>query len=94
MSSSDTPKVIPEMNVSVDLFNAWQKLRRRGDPQKMAKQFGLCRAPFDNALNYGNAPKYETVGFVNQFFKERLESEKQSLEGFGVLDQSQEQTQS
>ena len=72
-----TPKELPR-TISQPLFDAWKGLRRAGDPEAMAQEFGFSRVPFDNALNYGYVAKDIIAKSVNQFFKRRLEEEKQS----------------
>lgn len=64
--------------ISQVLFDTWQRLKRKGDPGAMAERFHLSRVPFDNALNWGYCPKGDTVDYVNTFYRERLQNEKDS----------------
>lgn len=71
--------------VSLELFEAWKRLKRNGDPGKMAERFGRSRVPFDNALNYGHVAKDETKHFINEFFQDRLNDEKSQAESLNEL---------
>lgn len=73
------------LTVNPKLFEAWQRLKRKGDPGKMAEEFGLSRVPFDNALNYGYVAKDETASFINKFFKARLDAEEASADELNLL---------
>lgn len=73
------------LTVNPELFKAWQRLKRKGDPGRMAERFGLSRVPFDNALNFGYVAKDETAKFINTYFKERLDAEKASAEELNLL---------
>ena len=76
-------------NISVELFEAWNRLRRKNDTVEMSKKYGMSRVPFDNALNFGHVPKSETAQMVNKFFKERLTEEKASAEELNLLNTDQ-----
>lgn len=78
MSSTKKEKKVYPRSISQALFDVWTSLRRAGDPEEMAMKYGFSRVPFDNALNYGYVAKDIISKRVNEFFKERLEAEKQS----------------
>ena len=64
------------MNISKELFNTWQQLRRTGDPAKLQKALKLSRPIVDRALNYGNAKNEVTADRISKFFSDRIAEEK------------------
>lgn len=80
MSDTKNKKATKELprTISQPLFDVWKSLRRAGDPEAMATEFGFSRVPFDNALNFGYVAKDVIAKNVNEFFKRRLEDEKKS----------------
>lgn len=62
--------------VTAELHEAWQQLRRIGDPELMAKELQYSRPVIDRALLYGYVSMPELTDKINQFFKERLERER------------------
>lgn len=65
-------------NVALELLQAWQKLRRRGDGQEMAKDLEYSRPVIDRALNFGHVNVPGMVDSINQWFTERLTRERKS----------------
>lgn len=73
--------------VSQQLLDAWQKLRRKGDPEAMAKSLQYSRPVIDRALIHGYVSLPELPDKINSFFMERLkEEEKQADELMGQAD--------
>ena len=67
------------MNISQDLFDAWQKLRRTGDPKDICKDLNLSRPVIDRALNFGHVKNLEvTPERISKWFAKRIENEKKN----------------
>lgn len=67
--------------VSQALLDAWQELRRKGDPQVMAKELGYSRPVIDKALIYGFISFPELPDKINKFFMDRLKAEEKQAAG-------------
>ena len=64
-------------SVSIDLLQAWQKCKRKNDPEKMATELGYSRPVIDRALIYGYVSMPELTDKITNFFRDRLAKEKQ-----------------
>jgi hypothetical protein len=62
--------------ISQELHDAWIKLRRKGDPEKMAEELQYSRPVIDRALIYGHITMPELKDKINSFFKNRLMQER------------------
>lgn len=62
--------------VTAELHEAWQQLRRIGDPELMARELKYSRPVIDRALIYGYVSMPELTDLINKFFKDRLERER------------------
>lgn len=62
--------------IASELFDAWQGMRRKKDPQVIAEKLGVSRPIITRALNHGNVTKDGLVEKINTFFRARIESEK------------------
>lgn len=65
------------MTISRELFDAWQKLKRKGDSKMISLALERSRPVIDNALLYGYASIPELPDQINMFFLDRLRREKQ-----------------
>lgn len=70
------------LTIAPELFGAWQKMKRKKDPQVMAEALGVSRPLLTRALNFGNVTKEGLVEQINTFFKTRLEAEKDAAKDF------------
>ena len=83
-----TSKRVWTRTVSQKLHDAWQRLRRKGDPELMAEKLGYSRPVIDKALIYGYVSLPELPDKINAFFMDRLkEEEKQADELINLADQ-------
>lgn len=71
-----TRKIELQRTISIELFNAWQRLKRRGDPEKMAEELQYSRPVIDKALIYGYVTMPELTDKINGYFMKRLKSEQ------------------
>lgn len=62
--------------IAIDLYDAWQILKRSGDPIKICKITGLSRPVVDRCLNYGHVKNTWVADKITRFFNERVEKEK------------------
>lgn len=67
-----------QRTVPQELHEAWLSLRRKGDPEVMAKALRYSRPVIDRALIYGYCSLPELPDAINKFFKARLDKEKAS----------------
>lgn len=63
--------------ISQELYDAWQVLRRKGDPEKIRKKVNASRPKVDLALNYGHVHDTKLIDKISKFFKDRLAEEKE-----------------
>lgn len=66
------------MKIGQSLFDAWQILRRYGDPGRICKQKKISRPIVDRALNYGHVKDPNVTKKIIAFFQDRVESENNS----------------
>lgn len=64
-----------EPTITAELFEAWTKLRRRGDPDLIAAKLGKSRPVIDKALKYGFVKSQDVVDGITEFYRERKKSE-------------------
>ena len=64
--------------ITVELWTAWQNMRRVGDAEKIMKTIKKCRPVVDRALNYGHIKNMRIADKISKFFKDRLEEEKKT----------------
>jgi hypothetical protein len=64
--------------VSQALLDAWQKLRRKGDPELMAEKLQYSRPVIDRALIHGYVSLPELPDKINKFFMDRLKEEEET----------------
>lgn len=64
------------MNIPENVFNAWQQLRRKGDPPLIASAINLSRPVIDKALNLGHVKNEKNTERISQFFQKRLDKER------------------
>ncbi len=64
-----------ECKIAPELHEQWQKLKRHGDPERMAEEFGVSRPTIDKALLYGNVFKTELADKITEYFEQRLTKE-------------------
>lgn len=69
-------KIEYECTISPDLLATWQKLRRRNDPEAIAKAVGKSRPIIDRALLYGHVKIEGLTSAISKFFSDRLQDEK------------------
>lgn len=62
--------------ISLELYDAWQIMRRSGDPGKLHDKLKISRPIIDRALNYGNVKKTGLADKITKFFNDRFEAEK------------------
>jgi hypothetical protein len=65
------------MTISIQLFDAWQMMRRYGDPGRIVKKYNICRPIVDRAINYGNVKDPRVEKKISEFFNERFKGEEQ-----------------
>lgn len=65
--------------ISDALFKFWQKNRRHGDNIKLMELTGKTDPTIRKYLSTGNVPDTEVVEKITNFFKERIEKEKELL---------------
>ncbi len=75
-----TNKKIWTRTISQELLDAWKKLRRKGDPELMAKELQYSRPVIDRALLYGYISMPELPDKINKFFMDRINREKKSAQ--------------
>jgi hypothetical protein len=63
------------MTISIQLYDAWQLMRRYGDPGKICKEYSISRPIVDRALNYGNVKEDRVEKKITEFFNERFDRE-------------------
>lgn len=73
-----TTKKIWPRTVSQALLDAWKGLRRKGDPELMAKELKYSRPVIDKALIYGYVSLPELPDKINAFFMARLKEEEKT----------------
>lgn len=73
-----TNKKIWPRTVSQALLDAWKGLRRKGDPELMAKELKYSRPVIDKALIYGYVSLPELPDKINKFFMDRLKEEEKT----------------
>ncbi len=87
MVKKEGKKIWPR-TISPELLEAWKKLRRKKDPEAMAKELGYSRPVIDRALIYGYVSMPELTELMNKFFLDRLNKEKsQAAELMGLLNE-------
>lgn len=64
-----------EMTIAPELLEAWQKARRKGDPEKLASLLGRSRPVIDRALKYGCVKDSDIIDGITKFYVERLNKE-------------------
>lgn len=65
--------------ISEAIFKFWQKNRRHGDNIRLMVLTGKTDPTIRKYLNTGNVPDGEIVEKITNFFKDRLEKEKELL---------------
>lgn len=65
--------------ISEQIFKFWQKNRRHGDNIRLMELTGKTDPTIRKYLNTGNVPDGEIVEKITNFFKDRLEKEKELL---------------
>lgn len=63
-------------NITLDVFNAWNTLRRSGDPALLVKKCRKSRPIIDRALNYGHVNDTKLIAKISEFFSNRLKEEE------------------
>lgn len=63
-------------NIPLELFDAWQLLKRTGDAEKLCKELGKSRPIIDRALKYGHVKKQSLAAHISRFFQQRVDREK------------------
>jgi len=63
--------------ISIELFDAWQALRRKGDPARMAQYLDMSRFTIDKALNYGYVSNRKYEIRISKYFNNRLSKEQE-----------------
>lgn len=79
--------------ISEELLDAWQALRRKGDPETIAEKIGYSRPVIDRALIYGYVSIPGLADKINKFFGDRLDGEIQEAKRLIALKQELEQNQ-
>lgn len=64
------------MTISIQLFDAWQVMRRYGDPGRIVKKYNICRPIVDRALNYGNVKDDRVEKKISEYFNDRFTREQ------------------
>lgn len=64
-----------QCTIAPDLFEAWKKLRRKGDPEAIAKLLGKSRPIIDRALKYGHVVDANVVSGITKYYNDRLAAE-------------------
>lgn len=70
-----------ECTITKELHDAWKILRRKGDPELMAETLQYSRPVIDRALIYGYVSMPELPDKINNFFRDRLNKEKEDAQG-------------
>jgi hypothetical protein len=78
-----------ECNIAPELWDAWKKLKRRKDPQVIAKKIGVSRPVIDRALIYGNVAKPGLAEKINKFFETRQKEERKAANRLNGADDGQ-----
>lgn len=63
------------MTIAPELFEAWTKMRRKGDPEQIAQALGKSRPVIDKALKYGHVKDQTVVDGITKFYNVRLAAE-------------------
>lgn len=74
-----------ECNISPDLLASWQKLKRHGDTETMAKEFGVSYPVIQRALNHGFVTISDLSAKITNFFSERLTTESIAAQSLNEL---------
>lgn len=64
------------MTISQQLFDAWQILRRYGDPGRIHDLTKISRPIIDRALNFGNVKQPHVERKITEYFNDRFNKEK------------------
>lgn len=75
-----------EMTIAPELFEAWQKSRRKGDPDEIAGILNKSRPVIDKALKYGFVKDQTVVNGITKFYNDRLSAERK--DGMDLLKKS------
>lgn len=63
--------------ISLELYEAWRKSQRTGDPALIAKKLRVSKQIIDYALMYGNVKTQALSDQITKFFETRLLKEKE-----------------
>jgi hypothetical protein len=63
------------LNISQDVFDAWQFMKRKKDAEKLMQKTGLSRPIIDRALKYGHINNDKLESQITNFFAKRYEKE-------------------
>lgn len=63
--------------IKQELHEAWQRHRRTGDDELIAKELGVSKYTINNALAYGFVHREEVINGITNFFAERYRKENE-----------------
>lgn len=71
--------------IAPELFDQWERLKRKGDANKIVdkcKAAGLTysKTTIDRAIIWGNVNNDDLIDVINEYFKERIERQRQQAE--------------
>lgn len=66
-----------ECTIAPKLFEAWQKLRRKGDPEAIMELTKKSRPIIDKALKYGHVKDQTIIDVITKYYNDRLNAENQ-----------------
>jgi hypothetical protein len=62
--------------VAEELHESWKTLKRKKDPDVIAKQLGVSRPVIDRALIYGYVSIPDLADKITKYFEDRLNKER------------------
>lgn len=78
MAPKKKVKVVPEMNIPLEVFERWQELKTHGCGKGIVTDTGLDKTEVSQALKWGFCRKPEWETKISEWFLNRIESEKKN----------------
>jgi len=76
--------------IAIELFKQWEKLQRNGDAPVIAEKLGVSTPTIQKALAYGCVHQQVIIDGINNFFADRLQSERDEAARLKSLTATQE----
>jgi hypothetical protein len=79
------------MTISKQLFDSWQKNKRKNDAAKLMEICDRSRPIIDRALNYGHVKDDELISTITNYFLLRVQSENSQYEKLNANTMTEEE---